>query len=73
MPTSVTTDRYTLIARRSVLVQRLDDGDCRIAAARESGADTIRWEAFWLSLLDEYVDVSRHIDADGTGELDVAA
>jgi len=73
MPTSVTTDRYTLIARRSVLVQRLDDGDRRIAAARESGAETGRWESFWLSLLDEYVDVSRHIDADSGDELDVAA
>ena len=72
MPTYETTDRYALIARRSVLVQRLDDGDRRIAAARENGADTVRWEGFWLNLLDEYVDVSRLIEADGDA-LDIAA
>ena len=73
MPTYETTDRYALIRRRSILVRRLDDGDRRIAAARESGADTERWEAFWLNLLDEYVDTSRLIDLDGGDALDIAA
>lgn len=73
MPTYETTDRHALIARRCVLVQRLDDGDRRIAAARETGADTGRWEAFWLGLLDEYVDVSQHIGAAGGDVLDIAA
>ncbi len=73
MPTSELPDRYALVARRSVLVQRLDDGDRRIAAAREHGADTGQWEAFWLHLLGEYVDISRRLELDGGDAMDIAA
>ncbi len=73
MSTSEQPDRHALVARRSVLVQRLDDGDRRIAAAHEDGADTGHWEAFWLHLLDEYVDISRRLELDGGDAMDIAA
>ncbi len=72
MSTRIDLNQRALIARRTVLVQRLEDGDRRIATARVSGAETGQWEAFWLHLLDEYVDVSRQLDGD-VDHLDVAA
>ena len=73
MTTRISLDTRALDAKRAVLVQRLEDGDRRIAAARESGADTGHWEAFWLHLLDEYVDVSRQLDRVEPATHDIAA
>ena len=73
MLTTLSPETRALNARRTVLVQRLDDGDRRIAAARESGAETGQWEAFWLQLLDEYVDISRRLDDGDRENLAVAA
>lgn len=65
--------RGRLEARQSVLIQRLKDGDRRIDAARAIGADTRQWEAFWLQLLDEYVDISSRLDAVQPEMADIAA
>lgn len=64
--------RTALEARQETLVQRLEDGDLRIADARARGVDTGEWESFWLHLLDEYVAVSVDLDG-GTIELRDAA
>lgn len=73
MTARISLDQDALEAKRAVLVQRLEDGDRRIVAARESGADTDHWEAFWLHLLEEYVTVSRQLDSAEPVALDVAA
>lgn len=73
MNTVIVPGRPALVARRAILVQRLDDGDRRIAAARESGADTGHWEDFWLQLLEEYVDVSRLLESAEVDAFDIAA
>ena len=67
-----TSQRSALEARQEILVQRLEDGDARIADARTRGVDTGEWESFWLQLLDDYVAVSIDLDG-GTMELRDAA
>ena len=49
-----------------ILEARLDDGERRIAEAKEAGVDTTDWEAFWTGLLASYEDVYRRL----TGEMD---
>jgi hypothetical protein len=51
-----------LRSRQQVLVNRLTDGDRRIAEAQAQGTDTTAWESFWLQLLDEYEQVSNRLD-----------
>jgi hypothetical protein len=67
------TSRADLIARRNELLQRLNDGDVRIAAARRDGIDTTRWETHWIQLLREYEQVCRDLNTAGGTEIAEAA
>jgi len=47
--------------RREQLEKRLNDGLEVINRANERGRDVAAWEAFWLSLLREYEQVTKQM------------
>ena len=70
--TSESTDA-NLGALRDELVRRLEVGDAQISEAKQSGADTSRWESHWVTLLREYEQTCQMLTATETGQVRVAA
>ena len=52
-----------LVAQRTALVRRLDDGYVRIEQAIVTGEDVRAWEEFWISLLADYESLSDQLRA----------
>ncbi|MDQ3779666.1 MAG: hypothetical protein M3354_03820 [Chloroflexota bacterium] len=56
-PIDLAARRQVIEARKTVLMQRLDDGYQRIDGALGDGGNLATWEEFWIQLLDEYESV----------------
>jgi hypothetical protein len=56
--------REQRLTRQSDLYRRLEDGYQRIERALDQGRDTRRWEDFWLTLLQEYEQLSDELAED---------
>ncbi len=56
-----------LVARRDSLYDRLEAGYARIEAALDGGQAPTPWEDNWLTLLDKYEPVCRHLEAETGG------
>lgn len=67
------TSDVSLSALRDELVRRLEAGDAQISEAKQSGADTNRWESHWVTLLREYEQICRMLSSSETGQIQVAA
>lgn len=53
----------TTVEQRNTLEARLHDGWNRIEQAAAAGSNTSEWEVFWLTLLHDYEEVCRELDA----------
>jgi hypothetical protein len=63
VPTVDETNRHQILAELQRIEDRLNDGYAKIDNAVERGRDVERWEALWLSLLDEYERLYRELAA----------
>jgi len=63
----------TLTSDRDSLVRRLEDGDRKIAEARQSGSDVSRLEQHWIRLLREYEATCDAMRMNRTTDLRTAA
>ena len=62
-----------LTAERDDLVRRLEDGDRKIADARQRGSDITRLETHWIRLLRDYEATCAAIANGATHDLPEAA
>jgi hypothetical protein len=62
-----------IIQQRDALLQRLEDGDRKIAMARSAGSDVTRLENLWIKLLREYEATCNAIATGEAGSLRDAA